>query len=58
MCIGASGGGGARECIVVKFVHSTSAAQGLWAQFLGADLHTAHKAMLQQRPTYKIEEDW
>lgn len=32
--------------IVVKFTHSTSAAQGLPGQILGADLHMTHQAML------------
>ena len=43
--------------IMVKFAHSTSAAQdsGVWIS--GVDLHTAHQAMLWQHPTYKIEED-
>ena len=38
---------------VVKFACSTSAAWGLWAQIPGADLGTAHQAMLWLRPTYK-----
>ena len=33
-------------------------AQDLWVQILGADLHTAHQAMLWWHPTYKIEEGW
>ena len=43
--------------VVVKFVHSASAAQGSQVQNPGADLHGAHQAMLWWRPTYKIEED-
>ena len=39
--------------VVVKFTHSTLAAQGLLIQILGVDLHTAHQAMLWWRPTYK-----
>ena len=34
--------------IVVKFMHSALAAQGLLVRILGADLHTAHQAMLWQ----------
>ena len=45
-------------CLVAKFVHSALAAQGSLVQILGADLHTAHQAMLWWHPTYKIEEDW
>ena len=44
--------------VVIKFTCSTSVARSLQIQILGVDLHTAHKAMLWQRPTYKIEEDW
>ena len=43
---------------IVKFVHSASAALDSPVWILGADLHTAHQAMLWWRPTYKIEEDW
>ena len=43
--------------VVVKFVLSTLAAQSSQVWILGADLCTAHQAMLWQRPTYKIEED-
>ena len=43
--------------IVVKFMRSTSAAQGLLVQILGANLYTAYQAMLWQCPTYKMEED-
>ena len=34
--------------IVVNFSHSASVAWGLWVQVSGADLHTAHQAMLWQ----------
>ena len=44
--------------IVVKFMCLASAAQGSGVQILGADMHTAHQAMLWWHPTYKIEEDW
>ena len=44
--------------VVVKFVHSASAAWGLWVWMLGVDLHIAHQAMLWWHPTYKIEKDW
>ena len=44
--------------VVVKFVRSALAAQGLQVQMLGTDLQTAHPAMLRWHPTYKIEEDW
>ena len=43
---------------VVKFVHSASGAHDLRVQIPGADLHTAHQAMLWRCPTYKTEEDW
>ena len=43
--------------IVVKFVCSTSAAQGLQIQIPGADLYTAYQAMLWWHPIHKIEED-
>ena len=43
--------------VVVKFVHSASVVRGSLVQISGADTHTAHQAMLWQRPTYKIEED-
>ena len=43
---------------MVKFVNSALAAQGLHVPFMGADLHTAHQAMLERCPIYKIEEDW
>ena len=39
--------------IVLRFTHSTSAAQGSQVQIPGADLHTAHQAMLWRHPTYK-----
>ena len=38
---------------MVKFMHSTSAAQSSWVWILGVDLHTAHQAVLWQCPTYK-----
>ena len=44
--------------VVVKFACSTLMAQGSPVQILGADLHTAHQAMLWWLPTNKIEEDW
>ena len=46
--------------VAVKFMCSTLAAlaRGLWVQILGADLYTAHQAMLRLHPTHKIEEDW
>ena len=44
--------------IVVKFVRSASVAQRSRIQILGADLCTAHQAMLRWHPTYKMEEDW
>lgn len=44
--------------VVVKFAPSTWAAWGSWVWVPGTDLHTAHQAMLWQRPTYKIEADW
>ena len=40
--------------IVVRFMHSTLAAQGSWVRILGMDLHTT-QAMLWQCPTYKTE---
>ena len=43
---------------VVKFACPASVAWGSRVQIQGADLHTAHQAMLWQHPTYKIEEDW
>ena len=42
----------------VKFAHFTLVAQGSWVWISGADLHTAHQAVLWQHPAYKIEEDW
>ena len=44
--------------IVVKFMHSASAAQGSWVQIWGTDLHTICQAVLWWHPTYEIEEDW
>ena len=40
---------------VVGFTHSALAAQGSQVWVPGADLHTAHWAVLWYRPTYKIE---
>ena len=42
---------------VVQFVHSTLVTQGSQVQIPGVNLHTAHRAMLWQHPTYKIKED-
>ena len=39
--------------LVVKFTHSALAAWSSWVQIPGADLHTAHQAMLWQHPTYE-----
>ena len=44
--------------VVVKFTYSTSVAQGFQVQIPGADLYMAHRAMLWQQPTYKIEDEW
>ena len=44
--------------VVVKFKHSTSAAQGSQVRIPGVELHTAHQAILWRGPTYKTEEDW
>ena len=44
--------------VVVKFVLSASATGSSRVLILGADLHTAHQAMLWWPPTYKVEEDW
>ena len=44
--------------VVVKLMHSALTAQGSLVWIPGADLLTAHQAMLWQHPTYKIEEDW
>ena len=43
---------------IVMFACFVSAAWGLWVWILGRDPHTACQAMLWQRPTYKVEEDW
>ena len=43
--------------IVVKFVHSASAAQGSPVWILGMNLHTAHQTILWQHPIYKLKED-
>ena len=37
--------------VVVKFTLSALAAQGLWVQLLGMDLHTTHQATLWWHPT-------
>ena len=50
-CRGRPGG------IVIKFACSILVAQGSWFWIPGADLHTAHQALLWRHPTYKIEED-
>ena len=39
--------------VMVKFVHSTAVAQGVWVQILGMGQHT----MLWRHPIYKIEGD-
>ena len=44
--------------VVVKFTHFALAARGSRVWVLGADLGTAHQAMLWWRPVYKVEEDW
>ena len=44
--------------VEAKFTCSASAAWGSQVWILGADLHTAHQAMLWWHPTYVIEEDW
>ena len=43
---------------VAKLAQSALAAWSLQVWILGADLHTAHQAMLWRHPTYKVEEDW
>ena len=43
--------------VVVKLVCSALVAWGSQVRIPGADLHTAHQAMLWWCPTYKIEED-
>ena len=52
------GGGGHPGEVMVKFARSASTAQSLQVRILGVDLHTTHQAVLWQRPTYKMEEDW
>ena len=42
-----------RASTVFGFVHSTLAARGLWVRIAGADIHTAHWAMLWLHLTYK-----
>ena len=44
--------------VVVKFLCSASAVQGLQAQIPRADLHAAHQAILWWCPACKMEEDW
>ena len=39
--------------IVVKFLCSPSVARGSWVWIPGADLRTAHQAVLWLHPTYK-----
>ena len=43
---------------VVKFSYSALVAWSSQIQIRGMDLNTAYQAMLCQRSTYKIEEDW
>ena len=43
--------------VVVNFVNFALAALGSWIGIPGADLHTAHLAMLWWCPTYKTKED-
>ena len=43
--------------VVVKFTHC-AVAWDSWVQIPGADLRTAHQAMLWWHLTYKIEGDW
>ena len=50
--------GGQSSGVLVKFAHSTSAAQGSQVQIPDVNLYTAHQAMQGQCPTDKIEEDW
>ena len=50
-------GWGQPGAIAVKFACSALAARGSLVRILGADLRTAHQAMLWRRPTYKVEED-
>ena len=42
---------------VVKFARSTSGAQGLPVQILGADMEPLGQPYCGRRPTYKVEED-
>ena len=44
--------------VVVKFVCSALAAQGLQVWIPGMDLHTSYQAMLWWHAIYKGEEDW
>ena len=43
--------------LALKFSSSPKAPWGLPVWIPGLDLHTTHRAMLWQHPTYKIEED-
>ena len=49
---------GQPDGVVGEFEHSASAALGSQVQTPGADLYTAHQAMLWWCPIYKVEEDW
>ena len=42
--------------VVVKFMHSASAAQGLLVKIPGMDLHTSHQAKLWRHLTYRVED--
>lgn len=44
--------------LVVKSVRLASAAWVSQVCMLGVDPHTACKAILWQRPTHELEEDW
>ena len=44
--------------VVFGFTHSASTAWGSQVQIPGMDPHTAGKAVLWWRLTYKVEEDW
>ena len=44
--------------VVVKFAHSTSAAQGSQVQIPGVDLCTAFQAILWWHTIYRIEENY
>ena len=49
---------GRPSSVVVKLTPSALATQSSQVRIPGVDLHTTYQAMLQWRPTYKIEEDW